>query len=57
MAVRWRKGSTAMVCAAESKAKKGDTYIDDRLHYKLSEELRVLVTKNSGRTWQWRRKK
>lgn len=52
MAVRWRK-SGKIVCAAESIKQEGDTYIDDRLHYKLHTELRVLKTKNKGETWHW----
>jgi hypothetical protein len=43
MAVRVRASGT-IVCAARHPAEPGDTYLDDGLHYRLSVELRVLVT-------------
>lgn len=43
MAVRIREDGT-IVCAASHPAQAGDTYIHDGLHYKLSVELRALVT-------------
>lgn len=43
MAVRVRSNGR-ILCAATHPAKRGDTYLNDGLHYKLSVELRVLVT-------------
>ena len=55
MSLRWRKDG-ALLCAAKHEALEDDTYIDDRLHYKLSVELRVIVPKadeyESG-VWSW----
>ena len=42
MAIRWRKDGT-LLCAAHFDEEETDTYIDDRLHYQLSVELKVLV--------------
>lgn len=44
MAVRIRKDRTVIVCAARSKPKKGDVYLDDNIHYVLSVEMEVLHT-------------
>lgn len=53
MAVRWRL-SGELVCAAKSKARKGDTYIDDTLHYELSVTQKVLIAdKDEERNGQW----
>ena len=59
MAVRIRKNGE-IVCAAINKAMKGDCYIDDNIHYKLSVEEKILITtenehhiKNNGKWW-WR---
>lgn len=43
MAVRIRSDGT-ILCAAMHPEEPGDTYLDDGLHYRLSSELRVLVT-------------
>lgn len=40
-----------IVCAAENKSKKGDCYLDDNVHYVLSEEMRILHTNDDGETW------
>jgi len=54
MAVRIRSNGD-IICAATSLPKSGDTYLDDDLHYKLSVELKVLVTDADhlihGRWW------
>lgn len=42
MSLRWRKNGK-LLCAAKHPEKKDDTYIDDRLHYLLSVELKVVV--------------
>ncbi|KKM96247.1 hypothetical protein LCGC14_1179990 [marine sediment metagenome] len=42
MSLRWRCDGT-LVCGAKSQPREGDTYIDDRLHYRLSAELAVVV--------------
>jgi len=42
MAVRIRKNRKTIVCAAESKPRKGDCYIDDKIHYVLHAEMKVL---------------
>ncbi len=56
MAVRIRKNGK-IVCAASSKEKAGDTYINDELHYTLSVKNKILVTqpmylhKRNGEWW------
>ena len=35
MSLRWREDGR-LLCGAKSLSEKGDTYIDDRLHYQLS---------------------
>ena len=53
MAVRWRNnGRGVIVCAAEHKAQRGDLYIDDGLHYALTQK-KILVTFDDGNTWQF----
>lgn len=58
MAVRIRRNGR-IFCAALSKPKKGDTYLDDHIHYILAVEARVLVTTSSkhhnrtGGEWWW----
>ena len=42
MSIRWRKDGK-LLCAAKHDKKEGDTYIDDRLHYQLSVECKVIV--------------
>lgn len=46
MAVRVRRPSGEVVCAAMHPAEEGDCYLDDGLHYLLSAELGVLVTED-----------
>lgn len=43
MSVRVRKDGTVL-CSAMHAERPGDVYIDDGLHYRLSVELRLLVT-------------
>lgn len=43
MAVRVREDGS-VVCAAMHPARKGDVYVDDGLHYRLSVELGLLVS-------------
>lgn len=55
MALRWRK-SGKLLCAAKHPEKPSDTYIDDRLHYRLSVVLKVIVPhKNEKKNgiWHW----
>ena len=55
MAIRWRKNGV-MICAAKSKAQKGDTYIDDRLHYQLSVVSRAIIADvhhEKNGFWHW----
>lgn len=59
MAVRIRR-SGEIFCAAMSGPEEGDTYLNDGLHYRLSVELKVLVTEcfskhvKSGGQWWWK---
>ncbi len=57
MAVRIRKGGKIIICAAKSKVKKGDVYLDDGIHYMLSVEMRVLsvykVTPKGADLWKF----
>jgi len=56
MALRLRKSGN-LYCAAKTKKKIGDTYIDDRLHYQLSEILKIIEpTLEESKTglWKWR---
>jgi hypothetical protein len=56
MSIRWRK-SGKLVCGAKSLVKKGDTYINDRLHYQLAVIEKVLIPdkyeKKNG-IWYWK---
>jgi hypothetical protein len=55
MSIRIRKNGE-LVCGAKSKARKGDTYIPDGLHYNLSVIQKVLIPdideEKTGR-WHW----
>ena len=42
MALRWRDNGR-LVCAAKSNPQPNDTYISDRLQYRLSVELKVIA--------------
>jgi len=56
MSLRWRKNNI-LICGAKSKEEKGDTYINDRLHYKLAEEEKVIipnVDEHITGLWKWR---
>ena len=58
MAVRIRENGR-ILCAAMHPEEPGDTYLHDGLHYKLSVELRALVTEPHERhrvhgEWWWR---
>lgn len=53
MALRIRKNGK-IVCAADTKSKKGDLYIDDGLHYYLFVEQKLIETKDEGKTWNWK---
>lgn len=57
MAIRIRKNGK-ILCAAMNPERKGDIYINDGLHYYLSQEVKVLVTeswkqhkKHKGEWW------
>ena len=55
MAIRWREDGR-LLCAAKSVPKKGDTYIDDRLHYQLSVISRAILADpnhEENRLWHW----
>jgi len=59
MAVRIRKNGI-IICAAKSKPEKGDTYINDGLHYFLSVEIGVLSTRKKDKSgadiWEFHRR-
>ena len=56
MSLRWRCDGT-LLCGAKSDARHCDSYIDDRLHYHLSQVLGVIEPDpdedQTGR-WHWR---
>lgn len=55
MSIRWRE-SGELVCAAMSEPMDNDCYIDDRLHYKLSVELAVIIADEKHEDnglWYW----
>lgn len=54
MALRIRKNRKKIVCAAITKSKKGDCYLNDQVHYVLSEEMKVLHTDDKGETWYFK---
>ena len=55
MSLRWRSNGH-LFCGAKVLPLEDDTYIDDRLHYKLSVELKVVIPRDdeprSG-VWNW----
>ena len=57
MALRIRKNGKKIVCAAQSKARKGDCYLDDNVHYVLAVEMKVLYTNDEGETWYFKKKR
>lgn len=55
MAVRWRI-TGEIVCAAKSRARKGDVYIGDALSYELSVNQKVLIPDRNHKKnhlWHW----
>lgn len=55
MSIRWRCDGT-LVCGAKSTPRDCDTYIDDRLHYQLSQELKVIkpdIDEAENGLWHW----
>jgi hypothetical protein len=55
VSIRWRV-TGELLCAAKSEPRKDDCYIDDRLHYRLSVELRVIAPDDDEETtgrWHW----
>lgn len=55
MALRWRLDGQ-LLCAAKCGIKKGDTYINDRLHYELSVIQQTIVADIDEETtgkWYW----
>ncbi len=57
MSLRWRCDGT-LVCGAKSEPRACDTYIDDRLHYHLSQELEVVAPDAAEAVnglWHWTR--
>ena len=57
MALRIRKNGRVL-CAAMHRAKKGDTYINDQLHYEMSVIHKILATEPMTRhkekgEWWW----
>ena len=55
MAIRWRKDGR-LLCAVKCEEEKGDTYINDRLHYELSVKQKVLIPdryEEINGLWHW----
>lgn len=55
MAIRWRIDGQ-LICAAMSDPEKDDTYIDDRLHYKLSVISKAIIADvkhEENGIWHW----
>ena len=55
MSIRWRKDGR-LLCAAKSVKETGDTYLDDRLHYELAVQQKVLVpdvNEEDNGLWHW----
>lgn len=55
MSLRWRCDGT-LVCGAKSEPRSCDAYIDDRLHYQLSQELKVIKPDQDeaeNGLWHW----
>lgn len=54
MSLRWR--GNKLICGAKSEEQLGDTYIDDRMHYMLSQILKVIVPdpdEDTNGLWHW----
>lgn len=55
MAIRWREDGR-LLCAAKTKAKVGDTYIDDRLHHQLCAISKAIIADpehEKNNLWYW----
>lgn len=55
MSIRWRCDGS-LICGAKSEPRHCDTYIDDRMHYQLSIELKVIKPdsdENENGIWHW----
>ncbi|KKM21744.1 hypothetical protein LCGC14_1632340 [marine sediment metagenome] len=55
MSLRWRVNG-ALLCGAKCDAQENDTYIDDKLHYQLAVELRVVIPQDDEHEsglWHW----
>jgi len=55
MSLRWRAGGE-LLCAAKHEAQENDSYIDDKLHYQLAVELKVVIPQADEResgVWHW----
>ncbi|KKM19064.1 hypothetical protein LCGC14_1659430 [marine sediment metagenome] len=55
MSLRWRRDG-ALLCAAKHEAQENDSYIDDKLHYQLAVELKVVIPQADEResgVWHW----
>ena len=55
MSLRWRRNGD-LLCAAKTLPYRNDTYIDDRLHYKLAVELKVVIPQEDEQesgVWRW----
>ena len=57
MALRIRKDRKTIVCAAESKVENGDCYLNDDIHYVLAVAMKILRTKDLGKTWYFELRK
>ena len=57
MAVKIRADNRTIVCAAKSRKRKGDCYLDDGIHYALSVNLKVMSVyakdKNGADLWKF----
>lgn len=59
MALRVRKNG-CILCAALNEEEEGDLYIDDDDHYKLTVEMKIIVTEpepihtENGGIWWWK---
>jgi len=58
MSLRWRKNGQ-LICGANSKPKLKDTYINDRLHYKLVVSGFIIEDKDIDKNnlWHWKDEK
>lgn len=55
MSLRWRVNGV-LICGAKSAEEEGDTYIDDRLHYRLSLIIKVITPDDDEKEtglWHW----